>query len=217
MSAINELRATVAKLRAPDGCAWDREQTHESLIPCLVEECAEVIEAIEERNDPLLEEELGDLLLSILMHAEIASETGRFDFDSIAAKVNEKLIRRHPHVFGPDAGKMGTEEILLQWERIKAQEKAEKGAVENPLFKDLPPQLPALYHAVSVAKKFQKNHLPPVDSHDPDSLPQMDESKVGETLFAISALCAREGWDPETLLRGHTQKVRKEAEAANFP
>lgn len=212
MSPVEELRATVKRLRAPDGCAWDREQSHDSLIPCLIEECAEVIEAIEERDDPLLEEELGDLLLSILMHAEIASETGRFDFDDIARHVNAKLIRRHPHVFGENAGKMDTAEILQQWETIKAAEKAAKGIVDDSLFKDLPPQLPALYHALSVAGRFRKKKIPAVDSYDPKRLPELQEASLGKTLFEICAVCDREGWDPETLLRRYTREVRKEAE-----
>ncbi len=211
MSAIEELRATVKKLRAPDGCSWDREQTHDSLISCLIEECSEVIEAIEEKNDPLLEEELGDLLLSILMHAEIASETGRFDFDDVTRGINEKLIRRHPHVFGPDAGHMSTEEILVQWDQIKAEEKAAKGITEEPLFKDLPPRLPSLYYAAAVAKKFRKKHLPPVPSFDPKQLPDSSKAEMGKRLFELAALCDQNGWDPETLLRQHADKIRTES------
>lgn len=213
MSPIEELRKTVKKLRAPDGCSWDREQTHASLIPCLIEECSEVIEAIEEEDDPLLEEELGDLLLSILMHAEIASETERFDLDDVARTVNEKLIRRHPHVFGPDAGKMDTEEILVQWERIKAEEKAAKGIEQKTLFKCLPPRLPALYFAAAVAKQFRKKQLPAVPSYDPNEVSEISEIEIGERLFEITALCDRNGWDPEALLRRHADRVKKEAEA----
>ncbi len=212
MSAIETLRKTVKKLRAPDGCAWDREQTHQSLIPCLIEECFEVIEAIEDQDDPLLEEELGDLLLSILMHAEIASETGRFDLDDVARSINEKLIRRHPHVFGPDAGKMDTASILLQWERIKAAEKEAKGIRTSTLFKELPPALPALYGATAVAKVFRKQALAPTPSFDRQNLPSMTKTEVARNLFHLSALCDQEGWDPETLLRQHTRQIRKEAE-----
>ena len=211
IATFNDLRATVKKLRAPDGCSWDREQTHESLIPCLIEECSEVIEAIEKHDDPLLEEELGDLLLSILMHAEIASETERFDIESVAKGVNEKLIRRHPHVFGPNAGQMSTDEILVQWEKIKSDEKAAKGIKEEPLFKNLPPQLPALYYASAVAKKFRKEKLPPVPSFDPSRISEADRADVARKLFDLAALCEREGWDPETLLRDHTNRVRREA------
>lgn len=217
MSAIDELRKTVKKLRAPDGCTWDREQTHQSLISCLIEECSEVIEAIEEKDDPLLEEELGDLLLSILMHAEIASETDRFDLDDVARGINEKLIRRHPHVFGPDAGHMSTEEILEQWEKIKAEEKAAKGITEEPLFKDLPPRLPALYYASAVAKKFRKKGLPAVTSYDPSQITGIPKSEIGKSLFEIAAICDQNGWDPESLLRQYTDLVRKEATLAPNP
>ena len=97
---IEELHAIVARLRAPDGCPWDREQTHASLRGSAIEEAYETVEAIEKADDAHLCEELGDLLLQVLMHSQIASETGRFTFDDVAAGIAAKLVRRHPHVFG---------------------------------------------------------------------------------------------------------------------
>src|SRR5216117_4574084 len=122
MTAFENLCEIVAKLRAPGGCPWDREQTHESLLPAVIEEAYEVTEAARAKNDAHLCEELGDLLLLVVMHAEIARETGRFNVDSVIAEITEKLIRRHPHVFGErnarDAGA-----VLKQWEAIKREEK----------------------------------------------------------------------------------------------
>jgi len=216
VSALEELRKTVARLRAPGGCPWDREQTHKTLLPCLIEECSEVIEAVDEEDFPLLEEELGDLLLSVVMHAEIAEEENRFDLEDVARGVNEKLIRRHPHVFGPNAGNMSTEEVLHQWEKIKRDEKKDKGIEEEPLFKNLPPRLPALYHALAVAKRFRKGNLPAVESYNSESIDaSISELDTAKALFDLCALCDQNGWDPEALLRQQTDQIRKEAEVNN--
>lgn len=115
----------IAKLRAPGGCPWDMEQTHESLKKCLIEESGEVIEAIDNKDDENLCEELGDLLLQVVMHAQIAAEEGRFTMDDVVQGVSEKMVRRHPHVFG-DAKVTSVEEGLDLWNAIKKQEKAPK-------------------------------------------------------------------------------------------
>ncbi len=112
----------VAKLRAPDGCPWDREQTNQSLLPALIEEVYEAAEAARAQDDAHFREELGDLLLLVVMHAQIARETGRFDIEEVIEQVSDKLIRRHPHVFGTsEARDAGT--VLKQWEAIKREEK----------------------------------------------------------------------------------------------
>lgn len=115
----------IAKLRAPGGCPWDMEQTHESLKKCLIEESGEVIEAIDNNDDENLCEELGDLLLQVVMHAQIATEEGRFTMDDVVQGVSEKMVRRHPHVFG-DAKVTSVEEGLNLWNTIKKQEKERK-------------------------------------------------------------------------------------------
>lgn len=115
----------IAKLRAPGGCPWDMEQTHESLKKCLIEESGEVIEAIDNKDDENLCEELGDLLLQVVMHAQIAAEEGRFTMDDVVQGVSEKMVRRHPHVFG-DAKVTSVEEGLDLWNAIKQQEKNRK-------------------------------------------------------------------------------------------
>lgn len=129
MSALDELKSVVARLRAEDGCPWDREQTHASLKPECIEEAAEVIGGInvleETGNAENLKEELGDLLLQVFMHAQIAEEEGLFTLDDVARCVTEKMIRRHPHVFG-ETKVENSQEVLVNWEMIKSAEKAGK-------------------------------------------------------------------------------------------
>ncbi len=116
----------IARLRAPGGCPWDIKQTHESLRECLLEESGEVIEAIDNKDDENLCEELGDVLLQVVMHAQIAAEEGRFTMDDVIQGISEKMVRRHPHVFG-DAKVNSVEEGLDLWNSIKEQEKKAKG------------------------------------------------------------------------------------------
>ncbi len=129
MDSFEELKEVVQKLREPDGCPWDREQTHMSLKPGCIEEAAEVICGInvldKTGNPENLKEELGDLLLQVVMHARIAEEEGLFTMDDVCKGISEKLIRRHPHVFG-DTKVSGTEEVLANWEEIKSKEKEGK-------------------------------------------------------------------------------------------
>lgn len=125
MQIFDEFVTTIAALRAENGCPWDRKQTHESLKDCLTEEAGEVLAAIDNRDDENLCEELGDLLLQVVMHAQIAAEEGRFTIEDVVRGVNEKMIRRHPHVFG-DEKVESVEEGLSLWEQIKRQEKEGK-------------------------------------------------------------------------------------------
>ncbi len=129
MSELNKLLDIVRKLRGEGGCPWDMEQTHESLKPCLIEEAAEVVGGInllnETGNPDNLKEELGDLLLQVVMHSQIASEEGLFDIEDVAKCINDKMVRRHPHVFG-DAEVSSSTEVLEKWDEIKKQEKNEK-------------------------------------------------------------------------------------------
>ena len=138
----------VAKLRAPDGCPWDREQTNESLVPALIEEAYETAEAARSQNDAHFREELGDLLLLVVMHAQIAGETSRFGIEEVIGQVSDKLIRRHPHVFGTsearDAGA-----VLKQWEAIKREEKS----ADSHFLASLPKVLPALVRAQKAQSK----------------------------------------------------------------
>lgn len=146
-ASLDELLVVIKKLRSEEGCPWDRAQTHESLIPFLEEESAEVIDAIYEKNPPHLKEELADLLLQILLHSEIASESANFNFKDVMNTLKEKVIRRHPHVF---AGKK-YESIEAQkedWQRIKQLEREERGLTERlSLLEGIPSALPALRQA----------------------------------------------------------------------
>src|SRR4030081_1764825 len=150
-STFDKLCEIVAKLRAPGGCPWDREQTHESLLPATIEEAYEVAEAARSKNEGHFREELGDLLLLVIMHAEIAGESGQFKIDNVIAEITEKLIRRHPHVFGEsnarDAGA-----VLKQWEAIKREEK--KG--DQHYLASLPRALPALMRAQKAQSKVAR-------------------------------------------------------------
>lgn len=146
-NSLQELLAVIKKLRSENGCPWDRAQTHESLIPFLEEEGAEVIDAIYEQDDMHLKEELADLLLQILLHSEIASERGAFDFIDVMQSVQEKMVRRHPHVFS-NKKYVSIAEQKVDWVRIKQQERKAKGLPEQQsLLAGIPFSLPALKQA----------------------------------------------------------------------
>jgi XTP/dITP diphosphohydrolase/tetrapyrrole methylase family protein/MazG family protein len=216
MTAIEELRQTVARLRAPDGCPWDIEQTHQTLARCLIDECSELLDTIDRNDIPHMREELGDVLIQVVFHAQIADERGDFNLDDVIREINEKLIRRHPHVFG--TGKLDTsEQVLVQWEQIKALEKAAAGKSESRLFKALPPRLPALMFAEDVAKRIEKKQLPAdgvVDAARVKALGvTLDESALGRMLFEIAAAARVNGLDPEGALRKECDRVMLEVEA----
>lgn len=215
-AAIDSLLATIARLRAPDGCPWDREQTHRTLCDCLVEEVAELLEAIDHNDVPHMREELGDLLLHVVMHAQMAVERGDFSFDDVAREVNEKMIRRHPHVFGDSrAGNPDTAAVLRQWDEIKAGEKNNATAAKTP-FKALPPALPVLLKAREAWKTIRKKNLPldPAVA-DADVISAraggLTEERAGAELFAWVAACRDAGIDPESALRRHTTRVIEDA------
>lgn len=152
--SIDEFKNTIARLRAPDGCPWDREQDHRSLARYLLEEAYEVLEVIHEDNPAKLCEELGDLLLQILLHAQIASENNQFDFEDVAAGINKKMIERHPHVFGENKlDSAGA--VVTQWEELKKLEAEKKGKAEaeQSIVDRVPKALPALLKALKVSEK----------------------------------------------------------------
>ena len=135
----------VAKLRAPGGCPWDREQTHDSLKRNLLEESYEVMEAIDQGNPDILSEELGDLMVQVVFHADIAREAGDFQLEDVLRSINSKLIRRHPHVFGNEKAE-NAREVEKNWEQIKAEERQAKGESKSPV-EGIPIDLPALAYA----------------------------------------------------------------------
>src|SRR5438045_5412269 len=161
MTAFEKLCEIVAKLRAPGGCPWDREQTHESLLPALIEEASEVVEAARAKNDAHFREELGDLLLLVVMHAEIAQESGHFNIDDVIQEISGKLVRRHPHVFGTSDAR-DSSAVLKQWEAIKREEK--KG--DSHYLASLPKALPAPVRAQKAQSKAARVNFDWTEAHD---------------------------------------------------
>jgi MazG family protein len=212
MSALEELRRTIARLRGPGGCPWDQEQTHQSLARCLVDECSELLDTIDRLDMPHMREELGDVLIQVIFHAQLAEEAGLFDLEAVAREVNEKLVRRHPHVFGE--GRLETsEQVLTQWEEIKA---AEKGAAAPALFKELPPRLPALMYAEAVWKQMGKKGVAAESGADAAAVGRiaagLSAESLGRMLFEIAAAAQSRGLDPEGALRSHADALKRHVE-----
>ena len=209
----------VAKLRAPGGCPWDREQTNESLLPATIEEAYEVAEAARSKNDAHFREELGDLLLLVVMHAEIAAEAGRFKIAEVIWEVTEKLIRRHPHVFGQSDAR-DSDAVVKQWEAIKREEKKD----DSHYLASLPGALPALMRAEKAQKKVARVNFDwakieevmakvheeldetkvAIESKDEKSI----ENELGDLLFAAVNLARKCGIDAESALQNATDKFR---------
>jgi MazG family protein len=215
MSAIDELRHTIARLRGPGGCPWDQEQTHQTLTRCLIDECSELLDTIDRLDLPHMREELGDVLIQVIFHAQLAEEAGHFDLEDVAREVNEKLVRRHPHVFGD--GKLDTsEQVLVQWEQIKAGEK-KNGPAKSSLFKELPPRLPALMFAESVWKQLGKKGLAPLSGVDAERVARiaadLDPESLGRMLFELAAAAQSKDLDSEGALRMHAQGLMRHVEA----
>jgi XTP/dITP diphosphohydrolase/tetrapyrrole methylase family protein/MazG family protein len=210
MSAIDDLRQTVARLRAPDGCPWDREQTHQTLARCLIDECSELLDAIDHLDLTHMREELGDVLVQVIFHAQLAAERGDFTFEDVAREINEKLVRRHPHVFG--SGRLNTSaEVLVQWDAIKKVEKQAAGTAEPSVFKHLPPQLPALMFAEAVWKQIAKRNLAAGGLVDAAKIGRLGgvltEESLGRMLFELAAAGRERELDPEGALRKETARV----------
>jgi XTP/dITP diphosphohydrolase/tetrapyrrole methylase family protein/MazG family protein len=203
----------MARLRAPDGCPWDQAQTHQTLARCLIDEVSELLDTIDRQDFPHMREELGDVLIQIVFHAQLAEERGEFNFDDVAREIDDKLIRRHPHVFG-DHGKLGTaDEVITKWEQIKAQEK-KNGPAQSGLFKPMPPRLPALMFAEAVVKQIEKKALPADDVLHGDRIArlanELTEETAGRRLFELAAACRQGGIDPESALRKECDRVMAE-------
>lgn len=209
---VLDLLKVMAHLRAPGGCPWDAEQTHRSLAKHLLEEAHEVLDAIDSGDPERLRDELGDLLLQVVFHAEMAREAGDFDMDDIAGGTVEKLVRRHPHVFG-DVEVASAGEVLVNWERIKEGEKGPRGVEE-----DIPATLPALARASKVQRRaagwgFEwrtkeaaidklREEVEELAAASPDEA----EDELGDVLFAAAAVARRLGVDPEGALRRTTNR-----------
>ena len=223
-AAIQELIAVMARLRAPGGCPWDREQDHRTLRFHAVEEAYELMDAIEADDDPEMAEELGDLLLQVVFHCQLAAERGAFDFQAVARRVTEKLIRRHPHVFGETTVK-NVEEVWANWEKIKKAEKHGTRHARASALDGIPKHLPALMRAEKLVKKARKAKLLPPDcsgglptaanplrnsANSNPSKPPITRATLSRCLFELAARAQARGWSAEDLLRAETRRRERQ-------
>jgi len=202
--AINDLLKVMAKLRSPKGCPWDREQTHLSLRRHAIEEIYELIDAIEARDDHEMAEELGDLLLQVVFHAQMAKERGAFDFETVARQQVDKLIRRHPHVFGKVKVK-NVDEVWANWEKIKRAEKLGTHRERKSALDGIPKHLPALLRAEKLAKKARKANLLAKNSGE-----EISRANLGKKLFALAEFAQSRGWSAEELLSDEIKRRERE-------
>jgi len=211
----------VARLRAPGGCPWDREQTHESLRPYLLEETYELLEAIDAGDDAKIKEELGDLLLQVAMHAEIATEQRRFDAAEVSEAVAAKMVARHPHVFG-DVEVADADEVLRNWEDAKGHEARRSGRADESVVDRVPATLPALAWTLGLQKRAARvgfDFESPTQTaenvaEEARELAQAGDPKqafdeLGDLLFAVVSLARRLKVNPEDALRVAGQRFRK--------
>ena len=224
--AFDALVALIARLRAPGGCPWDREQTHASLKPMLIEEAYEVLEAVDEGDDGELAGELGDLLLQVVFHAQIAAEEKRFTVADVIARVSEKMVRRHPHVFADEKADTSGE-VLRNWEAIKEAENAKAGRADASMLDSVSRVVPALMEAYQMTTKVSR-----VGFEWPDAagaLGKLEEEvrelkealasgeagalrvgeEVGDLFFSAVNVARMLGHDPESALKGANRKFRR--------
>ena len=222
---FRDLVELIARLRAPGGCPWDREQTHRSLKPMMIEEAYEVLEAIDEGGDRHLAGELGDLLLQVVFHAQIATEESRFTVSDVIQAVSDKMVRRHPHVFGGESASTSGE-VLRNWEALKRAEQTQRGEdAATSMLDSVSTRLPAVMEAYQMATKASR-----VGLDWPDAaavLDKVDEevaelrealragdtraasAEVGDLLFAVVNLGRLAGEDPESALKAANRKFRR--------
>jgi len=223
-AGIERLLEIMARLRAPDGCPWDREQDFRSIAPYTVEEACEIAEAIETGDRVQLCEELGDLLLQVVYHAQMAEEAGDFAFADVVRAISDKMLRRHPHVFGTEPGGPRARAEDVDWEGIKAQERAEKGERRESALDGVPVTLSGLTRALALTKRAARVGF---DWADPqDVLAKIGEEteelvaeigqdqakteeELGDLLFVMANLARHLAVDPETALRGANAKFER--------
>ncbi len=234
---LARLRAIMHRLRAPGGCAWDAEQTHESILPNLIEEAYETVDAIRRHDWEHLKEELGDLLLQVVFHSELAEEAGRYSFDDVARVVSDKLVRRHPHVYGASTA-VDSDSVLTQWDAIKREE---KGDEDQPYLHNTGKGLPSMLRALKLQKKAAKvgfdwpddagvidkirEELAEVEAEldaksvAVDSAGKVDDvdaalgGEIGDLLFSVVNLARRHKIDPEIALESTNVKFEHRFES----
>lgn len=201
-SAIQDLLRVMARLRSPQGCPWDREQDHHSLRRHAIEEVYELVDAIEARDDLEMAEELGDLLLQVVFHCQMARERGAFDFEKVVRHLVDKLIRRHPHVFGTTQVK-DVDEVWANWEKIKQAEKHGTRHARPSALDGIPKHLPALLRVEMLMKKARKAGLAPVATRPR----RLAKAAVAQQLFDLAAYAQSRGWTAEELLLTKAKQV----------
>src|SRR5580704_12259938 len=205
VKAIDELLRVMARLRSPTGCPWDREQDHRTLRWHAVEEVYELMDAIEAEDDHEMMEELGDLLLQVVFHCQMAKERGAFDFEKVTRHIVEKLVRRHPHVFG-DAKAKTVDAVWAQWDKIKKAEKQGTRHERPSALDGIPKHLPGLLRAEKLVKKARKAKLLPAKSPTKST---RNKTAVGRELFALAEYSQQRGWSAEDLLRAEINRHEK--------
>ncbi|HUF56574.1 MAG TPA: nucleoside triphosphate pyrophosphohydrolase [Thermohalobaculum sp.] len=223
-AGIERLLEIMARLRAPDGCPWDREQSFRSIAPYTVEEAHEVAEAIEDGAPEKIRDELGDLLLQVVYHARMAEEQGLFGFADVLAAISDKMVRRHPHVFGSKPGAPRADPATFDWEALKAEERAERGEARESVLDGVPAGLPALMRAAKLTKRAAEvgfDWTDPADvlskideecrelvselGRDPDAI----EEEYGDLLFVMVNLARHLRLEPEAALRRANAKFER--------
>jgi len=200
-AAINDLLRVMARLRSPKGCPWDREQNHMSLRWHAIEEVYELLDAIEAGDDHELEEELGDLLLQVVFHCQLARERGAFDFEKVARHIADKLVRRHPHVFGKLRVK-DVDQVWANWEKIKRAEKHGTRHARPSALDGIPKRLPALLRAAKLVRKARKANLLAATA----KRPARTRRELAGKLFGLAQFAQEQGWSAEDLLRGEIKR-----------
>ncbi|MDA6065846.1 nucleoside triphosphate pyrophosphohydrolase [Idiomarina abyssalis] len=222
MKGMQQLQQVMAQLRDPEsGCPWDLKQNMTSLIPYTIEETYEVVDAIQSGNWQSIKDELGDLLFQVVFYAQLAREEQQFELDDIAAHTADKLISRHPHVFGTDAERnLSDSEIKAQWEQIKQQERAKKDA-KGSVFDDIPSQLPSVLKAAKLQKRaasvgFDWTEAEPVYAKVDEEIQEVKEAtdqdhieeEIGDLLFAVVNLARHKQVNPEAALQRANEKFK---------
>ena len=208
---FKELIKVVETLRGTDGCPWDKEQTHLSLKPLLIEEVYELVSAIEENNQEKIIEELGDILIHIVFHADIGKNQKTFSFNEIFKTAISKLKRRHPHIFSSEKSNLSLDEVHKQWDRIKQEENNDSLS----LIKNIPDQLPSLLKSASIysrAKKLnliKKQKIPNTITFDLKPIDQMSEKETSKKIFELVASLEEIGLNTEDILREYNNSVIK--------
>lgn len=218
LQEFESLMKIVADLRGPEGCPWDKEQNHKTLAPYTIEESYELVEALEQADDKKIKEELGDVLFQVALHTQLATERNAFRIEDVLSTLNEKMVRRHPHVFS-DVKVSGTEEVWQNWEQIKKAENKLKGVKKNI---DIPEVIPALQRAYKIGVKTQKagfdwsnpsevlvkvkEELAEVEVELKDKTSTTLEEEIGDLLFSVAQLARHCGFEPEQSLRAANRK-----------